>query len=334
MRLTRFIAATLAASTLITLPALGTSGVASAVATPAPTLSAAFPQALSAHEAPHADMIVWRVNQLRASLGLSPVVRVAELDAVAQNWSEYMAATGVFDHRPGFADYYPGGWRRASENVAMRQSSSDDDAGTELYLQWENSPGHYANMIDPDTNAIGVGISYNPSTRSWYGTQNFASYPDQSHLTVVSSGSVSSGSSPSVDTSITAPSWTGDASSTAPAPQATPSPSETTSASETTPRNDQGNSAGAEASQSAPNQAQSHSDRPQSQPQPQVKGTQYIQPVEDVDTTKKAPSAAGHMKAPSGLSATGLQASFVGVALIILASGALLLTLRRQYAHR
>ncbi|OKL51946.1 CAP domain-containing protein [Buchananella hordeovulneris] len=142
------------------------------------------PLVVSPEGAHHAQTILDRVNQLRASLGLAPVARVGELDVIAQDWSEQMAGRQELSHRPGFADMYPGGWTRGSENVAMRGGFGAEDVGAQLYLQWENSAGHYANMVDPEVNAIGIGIAYNAADDSWYATQNFAAYPDLSQLTV------------------------------------------------------------------------------------------------------------------------------------------------------
>ncbi len=56
----------------------------------------------------------------------------------------------------------------------MRGGSGGGDIGARLFEQWRKSPGHYANMVAPDANALGIGLAYNSSTKSWYGTQNFA----------------------------------------------------------------------------------------------------------------------------------------------------------------
>lgn len=102
-----------------------------------------------------------------------------------------MAYAGSISHRPDFQDYYPLGWQGASENVASRQYESEPDIGDKLYEQWQNSPGHYANMVDPDTNTIGIGLTYDAYNDKWYGTQNFAAYPDTSRLTVTGTSTAS-----------------------------------------------------------------------------------------------------------------------------------------------
>ena len=126
--------------------------------------------------AEHTRTILDKVNNLRAGLGLKPVIRIAELDAVAQDWSEQMAARKSMEHRPNFADHYPQGWRGASENIAMRGDGGD--IGAQLFDQWLNSPPHYANMTDPNADSLGIGIAYESGSGFWYATQNFGSYGD------------------------------------------------------------------------------------------------------------------------------------------------------------
>lgn len=126
-----------------------------------------------------------KVNELRSGLGLSELTRVRELDDVARDWSRTMAGRGKISHRPAFADHYPAGWTRAAENVAMRGGGvAEGNVGTLIFDQWLNSPGHYANMVDPDLNYIGIGLFYVPEGNAWYATQNFASYPSSAGLTL------------------------------------------------------------------------------------------------------------------------------------------------------
>ena len=91
-------------------------------------------------------------------------------------------------HRPKFASGYPSGWSSASENVALRGGSAlSGDIGAQLFEQWRNSPGHYANMVSPDANALGIGLAYNSATKSWYATQNFAGYQNPTGSGLVAS---------------------------------------------------------------------------------------------------------------------------------------------------
>ena len=174
--------------------------VSTAQATPAtgPSVqqaaSVARPADASSEGAGYADTILQDVNDLRTQLGLQPVTRYTQLDSVAQTWSEQMASQDTMSHNPSFADQFPGGWSAASENVAMRTGSGSTDIGSQLFDQWKESPGHYANMTATDVNSIGIGIAYNSSTDSWYATQNFADYSDPASTGLFRPGFDGSGS--------------------------------------------------------------------------------------------------------------------------------------------
>ena len=98
-------------------------------------------------------------NRFRVKHSVAPLTPSAELNTMAQEWSENMARTGEFEHRTG---------ANVGENILRCQTTSDADA---LLKIWENSPGHRANMLNPDYTHIGVGIADNGKTR--YATQNF-----------------------------------------------------------------------------------------------------------------------------------------------------------------
>ena len=66
-------------------------------------------------------------------------------------------------------------------------SALSGDIGAQLFEQWRNSPGHYANMVSPDANALGIGLAYNSATKSWYATQNFAGYQNPTGSGLVAS---------------------------------------------------------------------------------------------------------------------------------------------------
>lgn len=162
------------ASALVLAPVAGSPAHAGVQQVNAPAVVA--PAEISAEGAAHAQTILNRVNALRAEQGLKPVTRYTQLDSIAQDWSEQMSAAGQISHRQDFEAVYPAGWSSYSENVAMR--SAGGDAGALLFEQWRNSPGHYNNMMDPDANAIGIGVAYNAAEGAWYATQNFGQYKD------------------------------------------------------------------------------------------------------------------------------------------------------------
>ena len=186
MKMTR-----LFAGALLTVVPLVAAPVAQASAgsdAPVQTAVQGAPATVTQSSAAYSRTILTKVNELRASLGLKPVTRYAQLDSIAQDWSEQMASRNSMSHRPQFASGYPSGWSSASENVAMRGGSAlSGDIGAQLFEQWRNSPGHYANMVSPDANALGIGLAYNSATKSWYATQNFAGYQNPAGSGLVAS---------------------------------------------------------------------------------------------------------------------------------------------------
>ena len=165
----------IAAAALTVVPLTASSAALAAPAAPqgAPAAAAAVPAQVTSEGAQYADTVLNKVNELRSSLGLQPVTRYQELDAVAQDWSEQQAAANNMSHRPDFTSVYPKGWTTGSENVAWRTAGGD--TGALIFDQWFNSPGHYKNMTDPNVNSIGIGFAQTSDGR-WYATQNFAAY--------------------------------------------------------------------------------------------------------------------------------------------------------------
>jgi uncharacterized protein YkwD len=113
--------------------------------------------------------IVARTNELRASVGVGALTRSAEIDAVAQAWAQHLADTGEFRHNPDFAAQIPAGWTTAGENIAL---NTTDPAA--FSTQWENSPPHYANLVNGAFTTIGVGVVEKDGV--FYGVQVFAGY--------------------------------------------------------------------------------------------------------------------------------------------------------------
>lgn len=111
----------IAAAALTVVPLTASSAALAAPAAPqaaAPAAAAAVPAQVTSEGAQYANTVLNKVNELRSSLGLQPVTRYQELDAVAQDWSEQQAAASNMSHRPDFTSVYPAGWTVGSENVA------------------------------------------------------------------------------------------------------------------------------------------------------------------------------------------------------------------------
>ena len=224
----------IAAAALTVVPLTASSAALAAPAAPqgAPAAAAAAPAQVTSEGAQYANTVLNKVNELRSSLGLQPVTRYQELDAVAQDWSEQQAAANNMSHRPDFTSVYPKGWTTGSENVAWRTAGGD--TGALIFDQWLNSPGHYKNMTDPNVNSIGIGFAQTSDGR-WYATQNFAAY-NVSNSTLTPSTTTTTNTTTTTTKSNTPPSTTDTppTDTTVPGPTPTPETTPSTPSTETT----------------------------------------------------------------------------------------------------
>ena len=223
----------IAAAALTVVPLTASSAALAAPVAPegAPAAAAAVPAQVTSEGAQYANTVLNKVNELRSSMGLQPVTRYQELDAVAQDWSEQQAAANNMSHRPDFTSVYPKGWTTGSENVAWRTSGGD--TGALIFEQWRNSPGHYKNMTDPNVNSIGIGFAPT-SDGKWYATQNFAAY-NVSNSTLTPSTTTTTNTT--TTTKSNTPPKTNDnppTDTTVPSPTPTPETTPSTPATETT----------------------------------------------------------------------------------------------------
>lgn len=94
---------------------------------------------------------VAKINELRASKGLPALQVHANLVAKARDWAAGMAAAGKIWHST-LSDGITADWKKLGENVGMGGSVDG------LHAAFVASPGHYANLVDPNFSHIGVGI--------------------------------------------------------------------------------------------------------------------------------------------------------------------------------
>jgi uncharacterized protein YkwD len=113
---------------------------------------------------------VARINQLRASKGLSQLQVHGQLTGVARNWTAKMVQAGQISHNPNLASQVQGNWRKLGENVGV---GYDVDGLMKAFI---NSPAHYRNLVDPDWNFVGVGAITSSDGRL-YTTHNFMLMP-------------------------------------------------------------------------------------------------------------------------------------------------------------
>ncbi|MBT8155365.1 hypothetical protein KMP13_16110 [Epibacterium ulvae] len=111
------------------------------------------------------------INAERAANGLDPVQLELRLNESAEDHSTWMLDEDVFSHtgengssageRMSDAGFeFTGSWRW-SENIAWQSERGDpglEDDVIDLHNALMNSPGHRANILDPNVTVIGIGI--------------------------------------------------------------------------------------------------------------------------------------------------------------------------------
>jgi hypothetical protein len=114
---------------------------------------------------------VAQINSLRATRGVAPLQIYSELSGVAQSWADNMAAAGGISHNGALASQVSAPWVKLGENVGV---GPDVDSLMRAFI---NSPAHLRNLIDPDFNYIGVGVTLGANGEI-YTTHDFMSMPD------------------------------------------------------------------------------------------------------------------------------------------------------------
>ena len=312
----------IAAAALTVVPLTASSAALAAPAAPqgAPAAAAAVPAQVTSEGAQYANTVLNKVNELRSSMGLQPVTRYQELDAVAQDWSEQQAAANNMSHRPDFTSVYPKGWTTGSENVAWRTAGGD--TGALIFDQWLNSPGHYKNMTDPNVNSIGIGFAQTSDGR-WYATQNFAAYNVSNTTLTQTTTSTTNTTTTTTTKSNTPPSTTDTPPVDTPAPTPTPETTPSTPSTETTP-----------SAPAAPPTAETTT--PAATPTPSAPATTVTTKTVTATGAPAKPSSTPAVAAPRttptkpALATTGPSIAVAVVAAGLLGSGAFLVMRRRQ----
>ncbi len=104
------------------------------------------------------------ISSVRAENGLGPVTVSAQLNAIAQNYANVLAAKGAVAHdldgrlqdrlsRAGYTVLIAG------ENIGGGYRSIG-----EAFDHWEHSPPHLANLLLPPYTKIGIATSFNMSS--------------------------------------------------------------------------------------------------------------------------------------------------------------------------
>ena len=103
------------------------------------------------------------VNEERSNASLNPLESDTQLETVAENHSESMAVNDFFGHQDPTDGSTAGDridevgydWSSFGENVASGYATPE-----EVMDGWMNSPGHRANILNPDFTEIGIGYEF------------------------------------------------------------------------------------------------------------------------------------------------------------------------------
>ena len=95
---------------------------------------------------------VAEINALRAARGVKPVEMNGALTDVARQWAYKMALDGGISHRSDLSVGAPSSWTFLGENVGL---GVDVHSLHEAFIA---SPTHYANLVDPRFDSVGIGV--------------------------------------------------------------------------------------------------------------------------------------------------------------------------------
>ncbi|MFA5112461.1 MAG: CAP domain-containing protein [Desulfobaccales bacterium] len=116
------------------------------------------------------DLVFEMTNRARRAKGLPPLVKDEELTQVARAYSDDMLVRRFFDHTTpdgiSFDERISGRYSHRvitlGENIwtALGYNPANiHRVAQEIVDDWMSSPGHRANILDPDFTHLGVGVS-------------------------------------------------------------------------------------------------------------------------------------------------------------------------------
>ncbi len=109
-------------------------------------------QAASASGNTAGDYVI-RINALRAQVGVQPLLVDSQLTGLAQGWAQHMAVQGVLSHS-NLTSGITEKWGKLGENVGMGPDNAT------VWNAFLHSAEHYANLVDPSYNRVGVGLAF------------------------------------------------------------------------------------------------------------------------------------------------------------------------------
>lgn len=109
-------------------------------------------QATPENPAGDENAFVASLNATRAKGGLAPLAVDGELRSLARDWAAQMAAAGHISHANPISAGVTADWLKLGENVGTGGNV------TVIMNAFIASPGHYANIMDPEFTRVGVGV--------------------------------------------------------------------------------------------------------------------------------------------------------------------------------
>lgn len=117
---------------------------------------------------PAQNAVLDDINATRAEHGLPALLPSPHAMTKAQAWAEHLVELDGLEHSD-LAEDMPDGWRRLGENVGY----GPDDG--RIHAGFLDSPGHRANILDPEYNWAGTGHAVSPNGRTFI-VHLFATY--------------------------------------------------------------------------------------------------------------------------------------------------------------
>ena len=135
------------------------------VLTMAVLLPAVSPAAPAGAQAAEETAFIAALNQTRTNVGLPALTIHDELTSLSRGWAQTMADAGEIFHANPISAGLGAPWLKLGENVGVGPTV------TELMDAFRASPGHYANIVDPEFTHVGVGVVWVGNTM--YTTHRF-----------------------------------------------------------------------------------------------------------------------------------------------------------------
>lgn len=125
--------------------------VSALIATMLVVLAPLSANSASAQAAEEASFVA-AINNVRSSAGLPALTVHGELTGLSRNWAQSMASAGQISHASPISAGLTAPWLKLGENVGVGPSV------TALIDAFVASPGHFANLVDPEFTHVGVGV--------------------------------------------------------------------------------------------------------------------------------------------------------------------------------